>query len=424
VTIKSLSGKSVCILGFGREGKATFDTIMHFAPDAEVIVADSNPDVQPKSGLKFITGPDYLNRLEKFDVIIKSPGIKWDPPAKLAPKVTSATQIFFDSIPDSVTTVGITGTKGKSTTSYLIHHILKAAGKPVHLAGNIGRPMLAELRGTKPGDIFVLELSSYQLDGLTSSPHIAVITSFFPDHLDYHDNLHDYRESKTNIARFQRPNDYVLYNADSKDCEYIASAGRGRKLPFSSADCPNTEAELPTTASNLAAAIKTVSLLGIPNDTAAAAIKTAKGLPHRQESLGKAGGIEWIDDSASVTPESTIAAISTLGDRIDTIIVGGLDRGYDFKQLGRTLATSKIRHIILFPDTGRRIKAATELCRPHPAKDYFETSSMDLAVKHAFESNLPGKVCLLSSASPSYNLFDNFADRGESFRQAIAKYTR
>jgi UDP-N-acetylmuramoylalanine--D-glutamate ligase len=425
MTIQSLSGKSVCILGFGQEGRATFNAILHFAPDAEVTVADANSSVQRNPSLTLITGPNYLSQLETFDVIIKSPGIKWEPPKKLARKVTTATQIFFDSLPASTTTIGITGTKGKSTTAYLIHHILKAAGKSVHLAGNIGRPMLSELQSTQPGDIFVLELSSYQLDGLTKSPHIAVITSFFPDHLDYHGSLHDYREAKANITRSQTPDDIVYYNAESGDCEYIASFSHGQKIPFSDSDYQSAAPkDLPTTASNLAAAVKVTSRLGVPEPKVIEAINNAKGLPHRQEKLGRTGSIEWIDDSASVTPESTLAALSNLASSVDTIILGGLDRGYDFTELGEKLASSNVRNIILFPDTGLRIKDAVEHFKPHPAKHYYETSSMDQAIKYAASSTLPGKVCLLSSASPSYNLFDSFADRGENFRQSITKYAR
>src|ERR1700683_1075321 len=174
MTITELDGKHVCILGFGREGRATLEALRQYAPHARITIADINSGIRPVSGAGLITGPDYLERLGDFDVIIKTPGLPWRPPDALAARLTSATELFLNSLPQAVTVIGVTGTKGKSTTAHLIHTALTAGGKRSILAGNIGEPMLTHLSDATPGTIFVLELSSYQLETLRISPPIGV----------------------------------------------------------------------------------------------------------------------------------------------------------------------------------------------------------------------------------------------------------
>ena len=417
MNIHELNGQNVCILGYGREGQASHQALREYAPDANIVVADANPDTQPKHGAELITGPNYLDKLDRFDAIIKSPGIKWRPSGPAA--ATSGTQLFLDSLPAGATVIGVTGTKGKSTTSYLVYRALEAAGKDVHLAGNIGEPMLNALPLAKPGSYFVLELSSYQLETLRTSPHIAVVTSFFPDHTDYHGSLAAYLEAKSHITKFQQSSDVVFYNSEYPECQQIAAAGPGRQVAFTAASAPAALRGLPNP-SNLAAAVLVARECGVPEAAAIAALEHAGTLPHRQQSLGLIAGIEWVDDSAATTPQSTVAALQALGDRVDTIIVGGLDRDYDFTELGRALAASLIRHVILFPHTGAKIKHATERgAGHHQPKDYFETASMPAAVAYAAECTAPGRICLLASGSPSYNQFKNYYERGDAFQSAV-----
>lgn len=419
--ISELNHKSICILGYGIEGKSAFQALRKHAPEARITIADGSAAVAAEAGIPLITGPDYLEKLAGFDIIIKSPGIAWHPASTLAAKLTSATQIFLDSIPATTRTIGVTGTKGKSTTTNLIYQALKAGNKQVLLAGNIGVPMLDLLDEATPESTFVLELSSYQLETLHTSPHIAVVTSFFPDHLDYHQGLKPYLEAKKNIARFQTTNDTIFYNPDYPECRQIANLSPGTRIPFVATDFPGDDTSLKGIGnrSNLAAAYKVARHCGVSADTVLHALSHATGLPHRQESLGVIGGIEWIDDSAASTPQSTLAAIATFGPKLDTIIVGGLDRGYDFTSLGQALAASIISNVVLFPDTGAKIRAAIEAASPKTPKTYFETSDMTAAVAFCRTHTATGKAALLSSGSPSYNLFKNYPARGQAFRKAI-----
>jgi UDP-N-acetylmuramoylalanine-D-glutamate ligase len=415
MTITDLQGASVCLLGYGREGQASYRAIKQFAPQARITIADANPHLPHRPNCPFITGPDYLDRLEGFDVIIKSPGIHWNPAPALSARVTSATAVFFASLPATAVTIGVTGTKGKSTTSHLIYEALSAPrDRRVVLAGNIGEPMLAHLSEAED-TTFVLELSSYQLDTLDRSPHIAVVTSFFPDHLDYHGTMDAYREAKSHIARFQGPDDVVFYNRDYPECAEIAKPGAGRKVPFSASDFPGHSAELGQgTSSNLAAAYLVALECGVQPAVARHAVEQAKGLPHRQQLVGTYHGIRWVDDSAATTPESTISALEALGPEVDTLIAGGLDRGYDYAALGQLIEKLAIPHVVVMPDTGPKLAAAI-----HGDTTVHSAKTMAAAVTLAKQNTRRGRVCLLSSGAPSYNLYGNYYERGDDFLRLV-----
>ncbi len=409
--ITDLNGKNVCILGFGREGRATLTALKHFAPNSRITIADRNPisDIDPT--IPSQTGPNYVDDLPSYDIIIKSPGVIWQPPPAVAAKVTNATELFLNSLPTGAITIGITGTKGKSSTASLIYHIILSHRSHTYLAGNIGQPMLDLLPNAKPNSVYVLELSSAQLADLTTSPQIAVVTSFFPDHADYHGSLENYFEAKTHIARYQTTNDVIFFNGDSQDCRRLAKLSPGKQLGFSGDSAAH---------SNIAAARAVATYLGIPDAAIDTAITTAPNLPHRQQSLGIHHGIEWVDDSAATTPQSTLAALSALAGRVDTLIVGGLDRNYDFTELASQIVASKISNLIIFPDTGPDIQRAIESLQPSRSLQYFETSAMTEAVVYAAKHTAEGKICLLSSGAPSYNLYKNFDERGDAFGQAVA----
>lgn len=427
MNIKDLNGKTVCILGFGREGQATARALEKYASKAKITIADSNIELRI-TNYESQLGPDYLKNINRFDVIIKSPGI---PPSVLEPTtyhlLTSATPIFFDTIANTnASVIGVTGSKGKSTTSSLIYEILKAAGKDAHLIGNIGKPALDYLDLAKDGPIFVMEMSSYQLMDMTVSPHIAVITSFFPEHLDYHGSFDAYKEAKKHITKYQTSGDVAIFNRESSGAVEIANESNGKKIPFSTDDSPvlleKTHLLGRHNLSNIAAAWTVSQELGIAQEIAVAAITTFHGLPHRLQSLGMHNDIEWIDDAISTTPESTMAALEALGDRVETIILGGQDRGNDFTKLGEAIAQSKIQTVILFPGSGPRIREALE--KAQVTANIFEASSMQEAVKLAklkTKNQKPNTspIILLSTASPSYNMFKNFEEKGLEFQRCL-----
>lgn len=433
--IQDLSHKTVCILGFGKEGRAMLAALETHAPGCEVTIADKNEALELPAGKHWHqVGMGWLKNLEKFDAIIKSPGIPHQPEFDAVnAKMTTSTNIFLDTVTEKgAHVIGVTGTKGKSTTSSLIYAILKTAGKDVHLCGNIGSPAIDYLDIAKKSTIFVLEMSSYQLQDCTVSPHIAVVTSFFPEHLDYHGSatlttglspLEAYLDAKKNIARFQGPDDVVLFAEGFDGTVEIAKEGEGRKIPFSAKDAPVALSETKLLGehnlSNIAGAFKVAELIGVPQEAALETIKNFSGLPHRLQSLGTHHGIEWIDDAISTTPESAIAALDALGDRVKTIILGGQDRGLDFKKLGERVAKSSVKTVILFPDTGERIREA--IGDAHADVCFQPVTSMEDAVDTAKKHTQEGMICLLSTASPSYNMFKNFEDKGDRFKKAIAE---
>ncbi|HVI69297.1 MAG TPA: UDP-N-acetylmuramoyl-L-alanine--D-glutamate ligase [Magnetospirillaceae bacterium] len=424
--ITNLNGKNVCFIGYAREGRAMQQALKEHAPNAKLTFADSNQSLKIE-GAEAQLGPGYLKNLDRFDVVIRSMGVPDKPEfATLGDKVTNSTVIFFDSVADSgVRIVGVTGTKGKSTTSNLIYHALKAADPNTELMGNIGLPMISFLDKAKPGVTFVIELSSYMLEYLRRSPQIAVVTSFFVEHLDRHGSVANYWGAKKNIALHQQPGNAIFYCADYPECKEIADASPATtKVAFTANDFP-----LPVSAtklkgdhnrSNLAAALKVAEYCGVDRDIAIEALKNTAGLPYRLYSLGTHHGIEWVEDSLATAPEATLFALDALGDDIDTLITGGMDRGgYDFTALGARIAASPIRNIVLFPDTGAAIKGAIEAAKPASPKNYLETNDMTDAVAFAKKHTKKGATCLLSSASPSYNLFKDYEDKAAQFARAI-----
>lgn len=419
--IQDLKGKTVCILGFGREGKAMLGALKTYAPDATVTVRDEKD------------GADYLKSLEKYDVIIKSPGI---PPkaefAAVKKKMTSSTQIFFDSIKGSgALTIGVTGSKGKSTTSSLIYEILKADKRDVHLVGNIGEPSIAHIADAKPKTIFVIEMSSYQLMDLTVSPSIAVVTAIFPEHLDYHGSFEAYRDAKKNILRFQRAGDKAFYDVLPGMLE-VVDVGQGEKIPYEFEDCPVEIEETKLLGKhncwNMAGARKVTESLGVPLKTIVATLKKFTGLPHRLQDLGTHHGIRWVNDSIATAPEPTIFGIEAMHWAIGSLILGGQDRGNDFTELGETIATyQNIQTAIVFPGSGPRIAdAIANSLKKHFSKEerehelnIYQAETMEMAVELAKHHTPKGMICLLSPASPSYGFFKNFEERGEKFKEAI-----
>jgi len=433
--LKNLENLKVCILGFGKEGQAMLKTIEDNGINADITITDKNQKLETKN-YKTICGDNYLKELDNYDLVIKSPGI---PPCSeldsVKDKLTNSTQIFLDTVKEAGSIViGVTGSKGKSTTVSLIHEILKNAGKNSYLVGNIGEPSITYINKAGSDVFFVLEMSSYQLMQCTTSPQIAVVTSFFPEHLDYHGSVENYLEAKKNIAKFQGEDDVIFYNdAPPNDATQgylpadIANESKGQKFSFSKPDSPVAleETKLLGTHNliNIAASYKVSEYLNIPEDKSIEAIKNFTGLPHRLQNLGEHNGIIWVDDSISTTPETAIAALDALGDQVMTIILGGQDRGNDFSELGKRIASSKIQNVILMGESGSRIKESIESAGAEVG--FFEANNMEEAVRHAKQETKNQKpktkkpICLLSPASPSYDQYKNFEEKGDLYTKCI-----
>ena len=333
---------------------------------------------------------------------IKTPGIH---KSKVTIPYTTATNLFSAKYRNQI--IGVTGSKGKSTTTSLIHHIFKEAGKKVKLLGNIGVPMLSEYENIEKDDTLVVELSSYQLDDIKQSPKTAVLTNLFPEHMDFHGDEETYYEAKRNIVRFQKSSDHYIgpnnnWKPKSRFINYTEIS------PFES----NLIGE--HNKRNIQAAIAVAKLYEIDEEIIKKALRSFKGLPHRLEFVGEFKGIKFYDDAISTTPESTIEAIKSLPET-ETIFLGGEDRGYDFKELEEQIHNSNIKNVVLFPNSGKRI------IHDKKGLNILETSSMKEAVDFAYANTTIGNTCLLSCASPSYSLWKNFEEKGKQFKEAVLR---
>jgi UDP-N-acetylmuramoyl-L-alanine---L-glutamate ligase len=420
-----LKDKKILILGFGKEGRDTYLALRKIFPAKILAVADKNKNlkIEKDKNLKLYLGENYLDKIGEYEVIIKTPGIAPKELGSLRGKEPSSqTEIFFDNFPGLI--IGVTGTKGKGTTSSLIYEILKKAGLRVYLGGNIGKPVLQYLLKAKPEDIFVYELSSHQLQNLKKSPQIAVFLNLFPDHLDYYKNFTEYQNAKSNIAKFQTKNDYLIFNGQNKQVKEISQKAKSHKINFSQ-DKEYYKTLLPGEFNqlNIKAAVKVAELFKIKPEIIKSAVKNFKGLPHRLQFVGKFKGIDFYNNSMATIPAVTIQDLKTFNNKSISLIFGGSDKGSDYSELVKEIKKTSVNNlIILGQGTGQKIARAlegTRFLRGAKEPSSFEASSMREAVKICYEKTPRNGVCLLSPASASFNLFKDYQDRGNQFIKYI-----
>ena len=416
--LDQFKNKKVLILGFGREGKDNFYFLRKLFPEKILGIADKSEDIEkPDKKVNLHLGKNYLkpSLLKNYDVIIKTPGI----PFKILPKsalkkIKTQTEIFFENCSGKI--IGITGTKGKSTTTALIYKILKACpelSRRAHLVGNIGKPVLQFLFKATPEDIYVYELSSHQLFNAKKSPHIAVLLNIFPEHLDYYESFQEYVQAKANITKYQNKKDFLIYNSDNKLVREIAKKSKAKKIPIK-----DRYYKL-----NRAAARAVGKIFKISERKITAAIQDFKGLPHRLEFVGQFKGIKFYNDALSTIPETTILALDFLGRDVQTIILGGFDRGLNFENLAKRILKSKIKTVILFPTTGEKIwKEISKLDKGRASiwlPKHFFVDNMQDAVRLGYQETKKGKICLLSTASPSFSIFKDYKEKGNLFKKQV-----
>ncbi len=433
--IGELKNKKILILGFGQEGKDTFKFLRKLFPGKTIGIADKNQSLEIKNLRlsKKHLGKNYLKSLKNYDVIFRSPGIHLkilEPFLTKKQAVTSQTELFFENCPGIV--VGVTGTKGKGITASLIHKILKENGFSSYLVGNIGKPALGFLLSAKPDNVYVYELSSHQLINLKKSPKIAVFLNIFPDHLDYFKDFKEYVATKSNIVLYQTKNDCLVYNHQNKIVRKIAEKSKAQKIPIKSQfktlhdlGIKKPPLSLPGKHNllNITAAVKTAEIFKVSKKNTIKAIKNFKTPAHRLEHVGKFQGISFYNDSASTIPESTIAAIDALEGKVKTIILGGSDKGADFKSLAKKIIKSKIKTLILFPETGQtiweNIKKTNSKQKKMPVG--FFANNMKQAVELSYQYTQKNEICLLSCASASFSVFKNYKERGKLFKKYVKK---
>ncbi|HUW72144.1 MAG TPA: Mur ligase family protein [Candidatus Humimicrobiaceae bacterium] len=413
--LNKLKNKKILIFGFGKEGKDAFLFLRKLFPKKVIGIADKSDKIRRlDKKVRLYLGKNYLKSLKNYDVIIKSPGI----PFKILPKsafkkITTPTAIFLENCPGKI--VGVTGTKGKSTTTSLIYKILKDGGLKAHLVGNIGKPVLNLLFSAKKNNIYVYELSSHQLYGLKKSPQIAVFLNIYPEHLDYYRNFREYANAKANITRYQTKNDYLVFNSRDKLVREFAKKSKANKIPIR-----GVYHDL-----NKNAARAVGKIFKIPKKAVEKAIRDFKPLPHRLEYVGTFKGIKFYNDALSTIPEATIAALNILSGKVETILLGGFDRGLDFRNLAKAILKDEIKNLILFPTTGENIwreifkQVKNDFSKLPRA---FLVQNMKDAVKLAYEHTPRGKICLLSTASASFSIFKDYKEKGNLFKKYIKLY--
>jgi UDP-N-acetylmuramoyl-L-alanine---L-glutamate ligase len=430
----------IAILGFGREGVSTYSFLMkQWYTDITILdrralseFSETERAILQKE--KHILGEEYLNTLSNYDTIIKAPGISPYHPQILPyrERITSQTEIFFDNYGGQI--IAITGTKGKSTTTSLIYTMLRDAGYSVGIVGNIGNPVLDSLDAGY--EYVVFEMSSYMLDGARINPYISVIVNLYREHLDYHAGYENYKRAKFSVIG---PDSYLVFPAvltpelagyqnisKSFGPEWESHVRDGSFYMGDTPLFPTQKIQLlgAHNLDNISATIAVWLHMGISRESIQVSMEKFVGLPHRLERVTTKEGITFYDDAISTTPESTIAAIRSI-EWVDTIFLGGSNRGYDFTNLIDVLIASDIHNLVFFRDTGTLMAGilTERLWSDIDRYATLHTNSMSEAVDFAFAHTRSWWVCLLSCASPSYSLWRNFEAKGDEFRKCIEEYS-
>lgn len=435
---KDVQGKSVGVVGIGVSNTPIITMLAEMG--VQVIAFDKRPEEQlgdpgkdlKKLGVKMFCGPDYMDHL-CGDWIIKTPGMRFDHPALEAARqkgslITSEMELFFEYCPCEI--VAVTGSDGKTTTTSLIHEMLRRTDRRVHLGGNIGYPLFCRLKDIAPEDIVVAELSSFQLHTLRKSPHISVVTNLSPNHLDVHKDMSEYTEAKANIFRYQNENDLLVLNADNAVTAAFAREAKGAVRMFSAekeADACYHDGAVylngqklldrgdlllrgDHNVENFMAAVLAVKDLVSPEIIAQVA-KNFGGVRHRMEFIREINGVRFYNDSIGSSPTRTIATLHSF-DRKVRLIAGGYDKKIPYDALG-PVVPERAEKLYLCGATAEKIRAAVKKQAPGFPIEIFQ--DLRTAIETAYKESVPGDIVLLSPASASFDQFKNFEERGDFF---------
>ena len=420
-----LREKSVLLVGFGREGQSSYRYIRRYFPEKPLTVADKNPVSLDDPFVTLIEGELYLDTVNAFDVVFKSPGISFktvdiDPHTE----VTCQTDLFLRFA--DCRKIGISGSKGKTTTSTLCYRFLKAAGKDCRLIGNVGVPVFEALDELRPDTVCVIEMSSHQLEFTRCSPEVAVLTNLYEEHLEhYRGGFAGYAAAKSHIALYQKPTDLLIYNADqglevfphlsdtpSQKCGVSADDA----LPF---PVDNEHLAGVHNRQDILFARAATRRFGVTDADCAQVVRSFAGIEHRMEKVGMYRGITFYNDCIATIPHAVMCAVDALK-KVDTLIIGGMDRGLDYSGFVADLQKSTVRNIIGLPDTGHAIAAV--LRAKDSKKNTFAAADLAEAVRLAYAHTEAGKICLLSPAAPSYNVYKSFEEKGRHYKSLVRQY--
>ena len=437
---KYTEGKTVCILGFGREGKSTYKILEKYCSPKSVAIADLNPVDREANGLpesvELVCGEGYQDCLDRFDMVFKSPGIVLEKSlSELKCMVTCETQVFFEVYREQI--IGITGTKGKSTVTSLIYHVLRESGVDCRIAGNIGIPVFDIAEGMKDDTVVVCELSCHQLEYMTVSPRSAIFLNLYEEHLDHYGSMENYYSAKKNIYLHQDVCDVLWCNYDIRTDDIpsiavtVSNTCKAADVFVEDGivyDSDDEEYEIP---------VSDIRLLGTHNHYNIAiawdvckdlveeedftrALCSFDPLAHRLEFVDTVRGIRWYDDSISTACATAISALQSVPE-VGTILIGGMDRGIDYQPLVDFLGDFDVR-VICMEASGKRVYDMIQAGGSFRDKERVHYAEhLAEAVELAAEITPEGMSCVMSPAAASYGIFKNFEERGDAFKALVAR---
>ena len=446
--------RKVAIIGLGVSNIPLLDYLYEKKANVTVFdernIDDISKEIMDKITLynfTFHLGENCLENLKGFNVIFRSPSclptrVELQEEANKGAIVTTEIEMLMQMAPCKV--IGVTGSDGKTTTTSLINAILQKAGYNTYLGGNIGTPLFTRLSEMKPDDIIVLELSSFQLMGMEISPNISVITNITPNHLNIHKDYNEYIEAKKNIFKYQNEDEIVVLNYDNEITRSCAKEANSKVIFFSSKEkldngfivdegiikeCEdkvrkhilNTKDVIlrgTHNYENIATAIATTRTL-VDLDIAVEAVKEFKPVEHRLELIREIDRVKWYNDSVSSSPTRTIAGLNSFDEEI-ILIAGGYDKNLDYTPIAKPIV-DKVKGLILLGQTSDKIFDAVkqELEDEHKDLDIYVCDSLEQTVVLAKKIAKPGQIVLFSPASASFDMFKNFADRGNKFKKLV-----
>jgi len=444
-----IKNKRVLVLGLGKEGRSTLKLLSKLSTYKKIGVADNSEisfdNIENTLPLKKISkhlGCDYLNSIDEYDIVFKSPGVVLNKDTDIS-KISSQMQIFTEYYRERI--IGVTGTKGKSTTATLIYHTLKENNINAVLCGNIGIPVFDVIDDIKKDTQIVIEMSCHQLEYMSISPKNAVLLNLYEEHLDHYETYEKYCLAKYNIFKYMKETDNLILT------QQLMNKKNNFKLPentifsgFNNKECDinvlqngfyknNILFKIPENISllgvhniyNIACVYKIAEQFGIDYDDFIISLKKFKSLPHRLEYIGNFYGIDFYNDSISTMGEATVNAIKSVKNT-GCVLIGGMDRGIDYSSLIDFIIENNEYTYILMEDTGDRIynEIREKLNNENLPSNIVLTEHMEDAIDLGFKLTEKNKACILSPAAASYGIFKNFEHRGNVFCKLVEEYKK
>lgn len=451
----SLRSRKVAVIGMGVSNTPLIRMLLR--EGIKVTVCDRSPREKLEEqaaeleslGAGLRLGEDYLDKIHKYDVIFRTPGLSPNTPQlqkalEKGCELTSEMEVFFSLCPCPI--IAVTGSDGKTTTTTLITEFLREAGHTVFVGGNIGKPLLPDVDGMTPQDLVVVELSSFQLMTMAHSPHVAVFTNLSPNHLDYHHTMEEYTRAKMNIFLHQQEQDRAVFNADNDVTRSMSKTVPGSAVLFSRRQSldegvylrdntiwltnsmgsrevlPLSMIRLPGVhnVENYMAAIAAVDGL-VPDKCVRAVAQRFTGVEHRMELVREVDGVRWFNDSIGSSPSRTIAGLRSFEEKI-ILIAGGYDKHIPFDELGEEIV-KRVKCLVLTGDTSSKIRSAVEQASGYDPDCLPIRQAEDLAaaVVLAAQAAAKGDTVVLSPACAAFDQFKNFMERGNAFKSIVSR---